>query len=243
MRKNYLRALFSDLGHPVVGILLLACGLLTLLLAASCRAGAPQPTAWLAFQSTPDGYQAVPLDASPDYSPDAPLQADLDADGAPETVYREGKRVRVERDGATVWESDPAWTVVDVAVGDLFNDYRQEVLMALWKPDAADTPRSHPFIMGHRHGRYDLLWGGSAVAAPIRELDIGDVDGDGQNELVVLEGNYKEPTDAAAHFVTVWRWNGWGFTILWRSAEGRYGGLQLLDLEGDGRIEIVVGRE
>jgi hypothetical protein len=189
-----------------------------------------------------DGYQAVLLDTPPEFPPTGPLTTDLDADGVAETVSWEGERVRVERDGATVWESEPAWRVVDVAVGDFFNDYRKEVLLAMWKDDAAGVLRSHPFIMGHRHGRYDLLWGGSAVADPIRDLDLGDVDADGQNELVVLEGSYDEAQDAPAHFVTVWRWNGWGFTLLWRSAEGRYDSLHLLDVDGDGGIEIIVRR-
>jgi hypothetical protein len=198
------------------------------------------PAVWVAFTPTSGGYEAVILDTVPDLSPAGPLLADLDADGAPETVYWEGERVRVERGGETVWESEPAWRVVDVAVGDFFNDYRQEVLLAMWKDDTAGVPRSHPFIMGHRHGRYDLLWGGSAVADPIRDLDLGDVDGDGRNELVVLEGAYEEPEGAPARFVTVWRWNGWGFTLLWRSAEGRYDSLGVGDVDGDGVSEAVV---
>jgi len=200
------------------------------------------PAAWVSFEATPDGYAATLLDSPPDLPSAGPFSADLDADGEPERVYWEGERVRVERGGEAVWESEPEWRVVDVAVGDFFNDYRQEVLLAMWKDDAAGVPRSHPFIMGHRHGRYDLLWGGSAVADPIRDLDLGDVDGDGQNELVVLEGSYDEPQDAPAHFLTVWRWNGWGFTLLWRSAEGCYESLHLLDVDGDGELEIVVRR-
>jgi len=197
-------------------------------------------TYWLAFRPAEEGYEHQVLDGAPVVTPTVPLQADLDANGVPEIVRWEGERVRVERDGETVWQSEPEWRVVDVATGDFWNDYRQEVLLAMWKDDDAGVPRSHPFIMGHRHGRYDLLWGGSAVAAPIRDLDLGDADGDGQNELVVLEGRYEDPVNAPACFVTVWRWNGWGFTLLWRSAEGQYDSLHLLDVDGDGDVEIVV---
>ena len=168
------------------------------------------PAAWLAFKATPDGYQEFVLAGPPADPPAGPFPVDLDADGVPAWVYWEGDRVRVERAGETVWESEPEWRVVDVAVGDCTNDYRQEVLMALWKDDAAGVPRSHPFIMGHRHGRYDLIWGGSAVVDPLRELALGDVDGDGRNELVVLEGWYGDPEGTPARFVTVWRWHGWG---------------------------------
>ncbi len=233
----------SGILHLTSRLLLLASCLLVSLLAGGCRPAAPLPTAgpsWLVFRPIGDSYQSQVWAAAPAIPSARDVQVDLDADGRPETVRWEGERVRVERDGALAWESEAAWRVVDVAVGDLFNDYRREVLMALWKPDAAGTSRSHPFIMGHRHGRYDLLWGGSAVADPIRELDIGDVDGDGQNELVVLEGRYDEPLDTPAHFVTVWRWNGWGFTLLWRSGQGQYDSLNLLDVDGDGQLEIAV---
>lgn len=48
------------------------------------------------------------------------------------------------------------------------------------------------------------------MADPIREVELGDVEGDGVQELVVLEeqGN--------GRVVTVWHWHGWGFSLLHR---------------------------
>ncbi len=213
----------------LLGLILAGCGSLAL--------------RWLAFEPAGEGYRKVALDTPPTLPLARPLQADCDADGRPEAVIWEGGRVRIERDGATVWQSEPGWRIVDVAAGDAWNDLRQEVLMALWKDDAQGVPRSHPFIAGHRRGYYDLLWGGSAVVDPIHELELGDVDADGLNELVVLEGRYDDPAGSSARFVTVWRWNGWGFVLLWRSEEGHYRHLYLLDVDGDGVHEIVVAQE
>jgi hypothetical protein len=84
------------------------------------------------------------------------------------------------------------------------------------------VPRSHPFIIGYREGAYRILWGGSAVADPIHEAELGDVDGDGVQELIVLE----ERGDGCA--VTVWGWHGWGFSLMWRSPPGRYRDLALI---------------
>ncbi len=47
--------------------------------------------------------------------------------------------------------------------------------------------KSHPFIIGYRGGIYRLLWGGSAVHFPILEIELADLDGDRNEELIVLE--------------------------------------------------------
>jgi hypothetical protein len=86
------------------------------------------------------------------------------------------------------------------------------------------VPRSHPFIIGHRGGRYTLLWGGSAVALPIHELEVGNVTGNGMDNLVVLEGT----ADGQPRTLSVWHWHGWGYTLLWRSPPAHYRDLVLL---------------
>jgi hypothetical protein len=171
---------------------------------------------------------------------------DLTGDGVAEQVRLEEQQVIVCRDGVEVWRGLPEWRVVDLALGDPNDDGRSELLLALCKPDAAGVPRdstepssrdfvelsrdaqaeglevSHPFIIGYHEGAYRILWGGSAVADPIREVELGDVDGDGMQELIVLE----ERGDGCA--VTVWRWHGWGFSLMWHSPPGRYRDLALI---------------
>ena len=150
-------------------------------------------------------------------------QIDLTGDGTPETVRRAGEQVVVYEAGQAVWRSPETWRIDDVALGDPNNDGRFEIMLALRRRDEAGIERSQPYIIGYRGGRYDLLWGGRPVADPIQELVVGDVDGDGRQELVVIE-NLSAGTGQA---VSVWRWSGWAFTLLWRSAPGRYRDLQL----------------
>jgi len=66
------------------------------------------------------------------------------------------------------------------------------------------------------------------------------VDGDGRNELIVLEGSYDDEREAPARYVTIWRWNGWGFSLEWRSAAGHYHHLALEDINSDNMLDIVV---
>ena len=147
---------------------------------------------------------------------------DLTGDGILERVQRMGEQVVVYHQAREVWRSPSQWRVVDLALGDPNDDGRGELLLALWQPDAEGVPRSQPFVVGYRQGAYRLLWAGSAVADPIREVELGDVDGDGMQELIVLEEH------GEGQAVTVWRWHGWGFSLAWRSPPGRYRDLALV---------------
>ena len=169
---------------------------------------------------------------------------DLTGDGVREHVRRVKDRAIIYSDGAIVWRSPVDWRVVDLAVGDPNVDGRRELMLALWKPgldgleplNAWDeqVPRSRPFIVGYRGGIYRTLWGGSAVRCPILEVELGDVDRDGVEELIVLEAF---PDDPAMHRIAVWRWHGWGFSLVWRSRPDTYSDLTVSEA---GRIQVFV---
>lgn len=161
-------------------------------------------------------------------------ESDLDGDGKPEQVSLQAGHVHIEGGGLPAWDSPPEWQVTDLALGDVNNDGRQEVLLALRKPDSSGVLLSHPFVLGYREGEWRLLWGGSAVSDPIQEVAMGDVDGDGLQELVVLEARH----DGSGQAVSVWRWHGWGFSQVWRSEAGNYRNLRLGN--GSDRMLIIV---
>jgi hypothetical protein len=147
---------------------------------------------------------------------------DLTGDGQLEIVRRAGEQVTIYLEGAAVWQSPAAWRVVDVALGDPNDDGRNELFLALWRADPDGFERSQPYIVGYRGGEYKLLWGGRPVTSPILEVELGDVDGDGVQELVVLEDQ------GDAQSIAVWRWQGWSFSLVWRSQPGYYQNLVLL---------------
>jgi len=109
-----------------------------------------------------------------------------------------------------VWHNEELnWYISQVAPGDADNDGRYEFLLIVWKPDERGVLSCHPFLLGWRGGRYRIIWGGSALARPIQAALIADSDGDGNNELLVIDGG-SEPHQQGDRLVVL-RWNGWLF--------------------------------
>lgn len=171
------------------------------------------------------------------------LRADLRGDGNPLLVTLDDAGLVEVRDDSLpdaplVWRNEEAnWRITRIAAGDPNDDGRIEVILLLWKLDANGVLHSHPFLLGWRGGRYRIIWGGSATPVPMQDLAIGDLNGDGLHELVVLEGGNAPGETASA--VSLWRWFGWGFAQEWHAA-GRWGELALEDVDGDGLPEVVV---
>jgi poly-gamma-glutamate capsule biosynthesis protein CapA/YwtB (metallophosphatase superfamily) len=211
-----------------------------------------KPTCQFARRTSPPGAlagasQKLAWHCSADAcQPDEPLPAvagalfqggaiDLTGNGSPEQLRLEDGRLTILQGSEVAWESPPEWRIADLAPGDPDGDGRAELALALWKPDEAGAWRSHPFLLGYRGGLYRTIWGGSAVGDPILEVELGDVDQDGEQELLVLE----EQRGGSGRAISVWRWHGWGFLLQWRSPFGAYEQLRYVEGEG-GRGQVVV---
>lgn len=202
-----------------------------------------QPQAW-----SWDGKTAQPVTVPPDIAlvpPARRIPADLRGTGEPLWVTLNQDGLVEIHDGPeagapVVWQNEAEnWRVTQIDAGDLDHDGRIEVLLLLWRPDPITKKLgSHPFLVGWRGGRFGVIWGGSATAVPIQRVRVGDLDGDGREELVVLEGG-SAPGDAG-QYVSIWSWSGWVFEQQWRSEAGEWQELALQDVDGNGRVEVVV---
>lgn len=150
---------------------------------------------------------------------------DLTGDGVGEQVTLDQNRVFVYQGDELVWISPPEWKVIDLALGDPNDDGRYEIMLAITKLDENGVPRSHPFMIGYRGGIYRLLWGGSAVSEPIYEVELGNIDSDPVQELVVIE----DAGDGNQNRIAVWSWHGWGFSKDWESEGSLFSNLVLVE--------------
>lgn len=151
----------------------------------------------------------------------------------------------------------PTWHVTASALADVTDDGFPEWVLLIWRPwrdwpiqrwlpvpspiasfhDVAGDS-CHLILLDPHHGRE--IWAGSALPAPLLALAVGDVDGDDRNEVVTLEGEYATGRDGPATHVNVWRWNGFGFALEYRSSPGPCRQLCLTDVDNDGILDIAV---
>jgi hypothetical protein len=183
-------------------------------------------------------------------------QADLDADGAPEALALTGGRLAILAENETVWQSPQSWDVAQAAFTDLNLDDVPEATLLVWRafqPWPVDkflpyggridtfhdgTGNScHLILIGWIRSRYGELWAGSALADPLTAFAVADLNSDGAEELVTLEGRYAGSGFSPARALKVWEWNGFGFTVV-STVEGSFSGLALAR-EEHGRILIL----
>ncbi|MBN1583479.1 MAG: hypothetical protein JXA89_22410 [Anaerolineae bacterium] len=133
----------------------------------------------------------------------------------------------------------PDWRVTASTLADVTGDGAAEWVLVVWRPwrdwpiqqwSTAPSPIAgfhdpagdscHLILLDPKDGRE--IWAGSALPVPFLNMVVDDVDGDGANEVLVIEGSYATSRDGPGRHVGVWHWNGFGFTMAWRSAPGRF---------------------
>jgi len=142
-----------------------------------------------------------------------------------------------------IWRTPEDWRVEELIVADLNRDDTREYVLLVWRPfapwpidrflpnggriagfhDKAGLS-AHLILVGWEGDEYRELWAGSALANPISTIRAIDIDRDGYEELVAVEGEY-DAFEKGGN-ITIWRWQGFGFTLLDRM-EGNYSGYEV----------------
>ena len=108
-----------------------------------------------------------------------------------------------------------------------------------WKPSYAQFDgKNHFFIFDFIGDAMKQIWGSSNLGEPNCEFQIADIDNDGKNDLIVIEGDYSHKPKCNGNYVAVWKWNDWGFSNEWRSEKGTFSNLEIE--KNDGKSYIVV---
>ena len=69
----------------------------------------------------------------------------------------------------------------------------------------------HLILVGWDGSKYREVWAGSSLVAPVFNIRAADLDGDGRQELITIEGQYDNEKQSGD--LTVWDWSGFGFRL------------------------------
>ena len=181
------------------------------------------------------GLQRAPYPGHLSPTPEM-LSTDIGLDGQKEYLNLDNGRAMLCRDALCEkpqWQSPESWDVKQAKFTELNQDGYPELALLVWRPfepwpidrflvqggrinsfQNKNGNSCHLIFIGWRDNRYRDLWAGSALADPLLTFSTVDLDGDGFEELIALEGTYNDPPDQPAKALTIWEWNGFGFTLL-----------------------------
>ena len=169
--------------------------------------------------------------------------ADVDGDHTPEILYGDGQWGEIHcHDGSSLAElwsvANPEHGVGNIAIGDVDHDASLEVL---WGAGGSSTGEDHLYIAGV-HSR-TIEWQSLHLDSPLSAMDVGDVDDDGQNEIVMVSfesnSNYDDGIiqifDAQSHALE-WRSADLPNIIAWSGVNS----IKIGNVDGDSATEFVI---
>lgn len=166
-------------------------------------------------------------------------KADLDNNQIEESYVLEKGKLSIWENSKIVWQSPKEWSIDNFVLADINNDGITEINLSLWKAGnfGASKPfwiknndmrvKNHFFVLNFEKEKVKEIWGSSNLSQPNCEFQIADVNEDGKNDLIVIEGNYGQKLGCVGEYLAIWEWDEWGFTNKWRSEKGGYLNLRI----------------
>lgn len=157
---------------------------------------------------------------------------DLDGDGTQEEYLLVDHSLTSKEGEEYLWRTPTAWQVDSFALGDIDNDGTVNLVFTLWKTGSFETVKpfwqtgkdagykNHLFVYRLKDKNMEQVWCSSDLDRPVISFSIRDVDGDGKNELVIKEGQYRKVSgerytlgNRALARTHIWHWDEWGFRL------------------------------
>jgi len=176
--------------------------------------------------------------------------ADLDNDSILENYVLKNGRLAITEKSKAIWQSPSDWWIDDFVLADSNNDGIVDINLSLWKSGNFGTSKpfwveendmsvkNHFFVLDFINGSIKQVWGSSNLGEPNCEFKIADIDNDGKNDLIVIEGDYLQKPKCNGNYVAVWKWNDWGFSNEWRSAKGNFSNLEIEKIDEKSYIVV-----
>jgi hypothetical protein len=178
---------------------------------------------------------------------DALEVADVDNDGVPEVILGDGQWGSVHvydlNTQALKWEvSNPDHGVTNIAVGDVDNDGVAELL---WGAGWSDTGADHLYVASTT-SPHSIKWQSIDLEGPFLGPAIGDLDGDGQPELVICSLYSNAGYDSGRILVfdlATLTLRAISDPVVDDFAWTGVHDLKLRDVDGNGRMSIMIGAD
>jgi hypothetical protein len=158
--------------------------------------------------------------------------ADLNGDGRVETVGLLENSAVIRQNEKIVWSSPAAWQVIQAEMTDLNHDGKDEAALLVYRPYKpwpvdrylAGVSRTGLFhdaqnrscqiiLIGWKRDRYDEIWAGSALAEPLQHFAVMETNTNHRQALIAFETTYDQHPSGSVDAVSIWNWNGFGFTL------------------------------
>jgi hypothetical protein len=168
-------------------------------------------------------------------------QADLSGDGVDEEYSLDDGKLIITQENNSIWQSDGKWWVDDFFLVDSTGDGIVNINFSVWKAGnyGSSQPfweeendmsvKNHFFVFEFKEDIVKPIWQSSNLDNPNCEFTFADVDNDGQQELIVIEGEYTDGWECQGKHVAVWQWQEWGFFNDWRSRAGTFKDLEIVE--------------
>lgn len=168
------------------------------------------------------------------------LNDNINGNRSGETFALSKGRLTASEDGFSFWQSPDMWWVQDFHLADINGDHQKELIVSAWKESAASF--RHQVLVYTIRGSVVSQLVQSNAEGPACEIAAADLDGDGESEIITLNGDYTKDATCSAHTVRIWNWNGSRLEEEWASAPGSYWNIRT-ELGGKAQIVIVDGVE
>lgn len=175
---------------------------------------------------------------------------DLNSNGINELYQLKEGILRISEREKLIWQSPTDWWIDDFVLADTNNNGEVNINLSLWKTSSFGSSKpfwleendtsikNHFFVLRLEDNQVSQVWGSSNLSAPNCEFTIADINNDGQNELLVIEGQYQEDLDCKGQYLAIWNWNSWGFSNEWRSDMANYSQLRIEKINGKSYIIV-----